>query len=327
MRHQNILVIGGAGFIGRHVIHRLAALGRRVLVAARRRQDARDLILLPTVDVVDANVHDDATLARLIADQDAVINLVGILQDRRGPAGSPYGPGFARAHVELPRRIVKAAEQAHVRRLLHVSALGADPRAPSMYLRSKADGEAAVKAGQEDGIATTVFRPSVVFGREDRFLNMFAELAAWLPVLPLGSADACFQPVWVEDVAAAIVTALDTEATFGRTYELCGPRVYTLQELAEFAARASGHPRRVVALPAGLARLQARLMELLPGEPLLSRDNLDSMKVNNVASKQPYVPAPELGIHPASLEVEAAVYLSGVSAQRRFSRFRARAHR
>jgi len=325
MRHQNILLIGGSGFIGRHVASRLAADGRRLVVAARRRQRARDLILLPTVDVVDADVHDGATLERLMAEQDAVINLVGVLHGGRAPAGAAYGPEFARAHVELPRRIVRAAAQAGVRRVLHVSALGADPRGPSMYLRSKADGEAAIKAAT--GIASTIFRPSVVFGRDDSFLNLLAGLAAWLPVLPLGCADACFQPVWVEDVAAAIVNAVDNEACFGKVYELCGPRVYTLQELAGFAARASGHPRRIVALPPGIARLQARLMELMPGAPLLSRDNLDSMKINNVASQQPYVPAPELGVHPASLEVEAAIYLAGASSQLRFDRFRARAHR
>jgi len=319
MRYSQVLVVGGSGFIGSHVVHRLTASGRSALVPARRRDRAKHLILLPTVEVVDADVHDDAALARLVSGCDAVVNLVGILHGSKAD--------FARAHAELPRRIVAACAAARVRRLIHVSAIGASREAPSEYLRSKAEGEAAVAAASAQGIATTIFRPSVVFGLEDRFLNLFADLARLLPVLPIGGASAKMQPVWVEDVAQAIVNALDNESTFGRCYELCGPKVYTLAQLVAFAAEASGHPRRVVALPDGVAGLQARLMELAPGEPLLSRDNLLSLKVDNIASRQPYAMAPELGIVPASLESEATAYLAGATLQARLSRFRLRAHR
>lgn len=317
MKKQNIIVLGGSGFVGRHIVHRLAAEGRRVIVPARRRQRARELILLPTVEVVDADIHDDATLSRLLAGPDAVVNLVGILH---GSAAQ-----FAQAHADLPRRVAAACGRAGIRRLLHVSALGADRHGASMYLRSKGEGEAAIAASRD--VAATVFRPSVIFGRDDRFLNLFAELSAWFPFIPIGGADARLQPVWVEDVATAIVNAIDNEATHGRTYELCGPRIYTLRELVRFAGRASGHERPVIALPAGIARLQAALMELAPGEPLVSRDNLDSLRVDNVASTQPYVPAPELGIRPAPLEIEASIYLAGATLQARLSRFRTRAHR
>jgi NADH dehydrogenase len=318
---SNVLVVGGSGFVGRHVVARLVGRSYNVTVPARRRARAGHLITLPTVDVVEADVHDDATLAGLVRGQDAVINLVGILQ---GSRGSPYGPEFARAHVELPRRIVAACAAAGIRRFLHMSALGADSQGPSMYQRSKGDGEALVRSS---GLDWTIFRPSVIFGPEDKFLNMFAQLARLFPVLPVGGTAVRFQPVWVGDVADAFCNALDNGATFGRAYELAGPRIYTLRELVEFAARASGHPRLVIPLPAGAARLQAMLMELAPGEPLMSRDNLDSMKVDNVASVQPFEPAPELGLQLTAMEAEAPSYLAGQGPRARLSSYRARAHR
>jgi uncharacterized protein YbjT (DUF2867 family) len=230
---------------------------------------------------------------------------------------------FARAHVELPRRIVGLCRTAGVRRLLHMSALGADSKGPSMYQRSKGDGERLVRDSMLDW---TIFRPSVVFGPEDRFLNLFATMAAWVPLLPIGGADVRFQPVYVGDVADAFVHALVAEATFGKTYELVGPEIRTLRELVQFAASAAGHPRPVIGLPDSLARLQARLMELAPGEPLLSRDNLDSMQRDNIASVQPYVPAVELGLTLHALQ-SAANYLSGRSPRTRLGTFRTRARR
>jgi len=319
--HTNILVIGGAGFVGRHIVNRLIDRGLNVTVPVRRRVRAGALITLPTIDVVEADVNDDATLEHLLVGHDAVINLVGILQ---GSRGTPYAPEFARAHVELPQRTVSRCEARGVRRYLHMSALGADPKGPSMYQRSKGDGEAAVRASPLDW---TIFQPSVIFGPEDRFLNTFAALATIAPVLPIANAEARFQPVYVGDVADAFVNALDETRTVRRTYELVGPRVYTLRELVQFAARAAGHPRPVVGLPAGLARAQAMMMELAPGEPMMSRDNLDSMRRDNIASTQPYTPAPELGIELHPMEAEAAAYLSGQGARTRLGSFRARAHR
>jgi uncharacterized protein YbjT (DUF2867 family) len=205
-----------------------------------------------------------------------------------------------------------------------MSALGADPKGPSMYQRSKGDGEAAVRASSLDW---TIFQPSVIFGPEDRFLNTFATLARFFPVLPIGGADVRFQPVWIGDVAQAFVNALGNRDTYRKTYELVGPRVYTLRELVQFAAAASGRPRPVLALPGGIAQVQARMMELAPGEPLMSRDNLDSMKIDNIASRQPHVPAPELGITPTAMEAEAPRYLSGQTVRTRLDSFRARARR
>jgi NADH dehydrogenase len=316
MRHTNILVLGGSGFVGRYIVNALVARGCRVIVPARRRDHAKHLILLPTCEVVQADIHDDATLERLVAGQHAVINLVGILQGSEAQ--------FERAHHELARRVVAACSRLKVQRLLHMSALGADANGPSMYQRSKGRGEAVVRAS---ALQWTIFQPSVVFGVEDRFLNLFAKLAAFAPVLPLAGADVRFQPVWVEDVAHAFVQALDNPATVGKSYELVGPKVYTLRELVSFAARAAGHARPVINLPMGLAQVQARLMELLPGEPLMSRDNLASMQRDNIASTQPYVPPPELDLRLTPMEPEASLYLAGKHPRTRFGGFRTRAGR
>ena len=318
---NKILVIGGAGFVGRHIVARLVDRGLRVTVPVRNRARARHLILLPTVEVVESDVSRDDALDVLLRGHDAVFNLVGILQ---GSRGTPYGTEFAQAHVELPKRIVAGCTRLGIRRYLHMSALGADSQGPSMYQRSKGDGEAIVRASSLDW---TIFQPSVIFGPEDRFLNTFATLARFFPAIPIGGADVRFQPVWIGDVADAFVNALENRDTYRKAYELVGPRVYTLRELVQFAAAASGHPRPVVALPGSVALAQARLMELAPGEPLMSRDNLDSMKVDSVASRQPYLPAPELGITPTAMEAEAPRYLSGSTVRSRLDAFRARARR
>jgi NADH dehydrogenase len=278
-RCDKLLVLGGTGFIGSRLVARLVDDGRRVLLPTRRETHARHLIMLPGVEALQADIHDEATLARLAAGCDAVINLVGVLHSRRG---NPYGPDFARAHVDLPRMVVAACRAAGVRRYLHMSALGASDNGPSMYLRSKAAGELA--ALSDPMLRTTIFRPSVVFGEGDHFLNMFAQLQQRFPFIPLGGADAKFQPVYVEDVAGAFIAALEDHDSDGRTIELVGPKVYTLRELVRLAGSYVGHARPVIGLPDSLARLQAWLLEQAPGAPLMSRDNLDSMRVDNVAT-------------------------------------------
>ncbi len=331
MRHQNILVVGGSGFVGGHLVAALVNDGRQVTVPARRRETAKRLVLLPTVDVVEADVADDAVLDRLVAGKDAVINLVGILH---GDSGSPYGKAFATAHVRLPERIVAACRRHGVTRLLHMSALGADANGPSMYLRSKAAGEAVIEAAEAgvDGgppIATTIFRPSVVFGRDDHFLNLFASLQRWLPVVAIGAADARFQPVWVQDVATAFAMTLDDPESFARIYELTGPRVYTLRELVRIAGRyragGGGRPRPVIALPDALGRLQAAMLEFAPGPTLMSRDNFDSMRVPNVATGR-YPGLADLGIVAAPVEQEASHYLAHKSRRSHLDHLRRNAH-
>lgn len=318
MRHQHIALIGGSGFIGSHLVNALVDLGKNVRVATRRRASAAHLTLLP-IDVIETDVHDPVQLAAFIDQCDAVINLVGVLQGRRG---DPYGPEFAKAHVELPRKIAAACAAKGVRRLLHMSALGADVDGPSMYLRSKGEGEKIVR---ESGLDWTVFRSSVVFGPEDNLLNQFAFLERMFPIIPLACADAQFQPVFVGDVAKAMVNVLDLDAAGHQVYELAGPGVYTLAELVRFAGKTIGKHSRIIKLPETLGRLQAMTMEMAPGEPLISRDNLDSMKTPNIASGPL---APELGIdEPASIEAIAPLYLTGNASRSRFDAFRATAHR
>ncbi|HYD81232.1 MAG TPA: complex I NDUFA9 subunit family protein [Paucimonas sp.] len=314
MKFRFVLVLGGSGFIGSHLVAKLNDTGRRVIVATRHYEHAKHLAVFPAIDdIVEADIHDDAALNELMIGMDAVVNLVGILHAKPGRPGQAYGPQFARVHVELPRRIAMTCRANGVRRYLHMSALGASRQGPSMYQRSKADGERAATGDRY--LEVTVFRPSVVFGEEDRFLNLFARMQRFLPFVPLAGAETKFQPIYVQDVAQAFAHALDNDHTIGRSYELAGPNVYTLRELVRLAGRYSGHPRSVVGLPDALARAQAWLFERLPGQPLLSRDNLDSMKIDNVASGPI---SPDLGITPTPLEAVAPFYLAGRSPHHRF---------
>ena len=271
----SVLVLGGSGFVGRHVCEALNRLGVQVTVPTRR-LPARSVQMLPMVTVVQADVHDAQALAALLRGHDVVVNLVAILHGNRA--------AFERSHVVLPRLLAQTCINQGVRRLVHVSALGADLHGPSMYQRSKAHGEAALQSGVVQGLELTVLRPSVIFGEDDAFINLFAKLQAFTPVVPLAGAATLFQPVWVQDVAKAIVHAVMHRATIGQVYELVGPQVLSLQQLVEHAGAWSGHPRWVFGLPPALAYVQALLMELMPGAPLMSRDNLASMQVNNIAS-------------------------------------------
>ena len=318
MRHQTVGVIGGSGFIGSHLANALVAAGKQVRIATRRRSHASHLTLLP-LDVIELDVFNPVELARFVEGADALVNLVGTLHGRRG---SPYGPEFARLHVELPSKIVAACEGKGVHRLIHLSALNADSNGPSMYLRSKGDGEKAVRAAAQ--LATTIFRPSVVFGPEDRFLNTVAALTRLVPVLPLAKPDAKFQPVYVGDVVKAIVGTLDLDAAEGQTYELGGPIVYTLESLVRYCGAMVGRDPRIVRLPDALAYLQALTFETLPGEPLITRDNLDSMSCDSVLSGPL---APELNLEPVAIEAIAPTYLNEASLRSRFSAFRATAGR
>lgn len=314
---RSVCLLGGSGFVGRHVAMQLAARGITARVPTRNRERAKEeLILLPTAEVFNADVHDDAALSRAVRGADAVVNLVGVLHDQGGN-------GFRRNHEALPARVVRACQSEGVRRLVHVSALAAAPDAPSEYLRSKARGEAAVEAGGEAGLDVTILRPSVIFGRGDGFLNLFAGLARLFPVLPLGGAHARFQPIWVEDVARAVVHCLHDPATAGQRHDLCGPGVYTLAELVRIACECSGLKRRVVPLPPSLAMLQAAVLEHLPGR-LMTRDNVRSMAVDNVCGCG--FPAC-FGFQPTPLEAVAPAYLGMRTPRARYDFMRGRARR
>ncbi len=315
---KRVLVLGGTGFVGQSFCEqwtRAMPGGGTLLVPTRRLSHAQAIRHLPGVVPVQADVHDPQALLRLVQGCDAVINLVAILQ------GSPEA--FEHAHVALPTKLAQACTQAGVARVVHVSALGVSAQAPSNYLRSKAAGEAAL---QGLGSALTILRPSVIFGARDRFLNTFAQLQALAPFVPLAGSSATFQPVWVEDVAQALVHSLLQPGQTPAVLECAGPAVFTLADLVRLAGQWSGHPRPIIPLPGALATLQALAMEAMPGEPLMSRDNLASMKVPNVASGTlPGLDA--IGITPASLQAVGPSYLSPGQGCARLDALRTRAGR
>lgn len=344
MSFEKICVLGGSGFVGSAVVAELAARGKRVRVLTRKRERAKDLILLPTVEVVEADIHDERVLAQQFRDCDAVINLVGILHEKtKGRVDKPQARrgDFHESHVELPRKIIHACAQAGISRLLHMSALGADPASRSAYQRSKGVGEALVreagwvasadpgtlgggKLTARRGMQVTIFRPSVIFGPGDSFLNLFARLLKLLPMVPLACPDARFQPVYVGDVANAFAEGLDDLETFGKTYDLCGPSEYNLMQLMQYLRKVLNGGGRLMLLSDRLSYLNAWLLELKPGAKLMTRDNYYAMQVPNVCSGAN--PSPP-NWHPHDLEALAPSWLSGDKARGHYGEYRNQAHR
>lgn len=310
MEISSVCILGGSGFVGRAIADQLSPLGIRTRVVTRSGPKAMPLTVLPTVEVEVADAHDPAALRACFDNMDAVINLVGILHEDGAQT-------FRRCHVELPRKVAEACRSSGVRHLLHMSALGASTDGPSEYLRSKAEGEAALREAAGT-VPVTIFRPSIIFGQDDRFLNLFAELARWFPVIPLAGAEARMQPIWVEDVARCYAAALGNARAHGEAYELCGPKAYTLAELVGFVARTLGRRPRVVGMPGALARMQAAVLERLPGK-VMTRDNLLSLGKDNVCACD--FPA-LFGFKPAPLEAVVPEYLMHTTARGRYARYR-----
>lgn len=296
---RKIVITGGTGFVGRSVCEALAAAdaGCRLVVPTRRLANGRAVVTLPTVDLVEADVHSTDQMAALLQGADALVHLVAILH---GSADA-----FDRVHVQLPRSLAAACARAGVRRVVHVSALGVAANAPSDYLRSKAAGEAVwQQALGAAGGDLTILRPSVIFGADDRFTNLFARLQRLFPVLPLAGTQARFQPVWVGDVAQAVLRSLQQRPGPGPVVECAGPQVLTLAEIVQRVGTMAGCRRPVLPLPEAAGLLQAAVMGLLPGEPLMSRDNLLSMRVPNVASGR--LPGlRDLGLTPQAIDILA----------------------
>ena len=293
-------VFGGSGFIGRYVVKRLAQAGYLVRVASRRTD--RALFLKPMgavgqVVLLNASISDEAAVARAVQGASVVVNLVGILAERRGG-------DFERVHVEGAGRIARLAAEAGAERLVHLSAMGADARSPSAYGVSKAKGEAAVRAAFP---GATILRPSVVFGAEDQFFNRFAMLARMLPFMPVISGETKFQPVYVGDVADAVMAALTHPGAVGATYELGGPQVLSFRDVLGYIQEATGHVRPMINVPMCMVRLQAFFLERLPGR-LLTRDQLAMLGRDNVAAAD--MPGlAELGIVPTPIDLVVPGYL------------------
>lgn len=300
MRKLHIAVLGGTGFIGRRLCERLVAEGHYVRILTRRRERHRELLVLPTAQVLEGDIHNPVVLKREFQDMHVVINLVGILNETRKMS-------FERAHVELPAKVVQACRQSGVPRLLHMSALHADPQAPSEYLRSKGRGEKIVHEAESSKLHVTIFRPSVVFGARDSFTNRFVKLLEKVPfVFPLACPKARMQPVHVADVVEAFVRSLELHASFGQRYNLCGPSAYSLQEIVTLLLKWRGLRRQVLPLNDFLSRLQAALMQYAPGKPF-TLDNYRSLQVESTCD----APFPTLfGITPAAFEAVVPTYLS-----------------
>lgn len=310
----SVCLIGGSGFVGSAIVAALVESGLRISVATRQRERHKHLLVYPQVTLLQCNVHDPAALRALIQGHDAVISMVGILH------GSAHE--FVEAHVVLLQKIVQAMQASGVRRLVHISALGAALDGPSAYQRSKARGEDVVRAS---GLDWTILRPAVVFGRGDHLLNRFAGLLRCAPLLPIAGANTRFQPVWVEDVAQAVMACLRREQTLGQCFDLAGPEVYTLRELIAWVGHCTGYVRPIIALPYALAWLQAALFECLPGEPVLSRDNVRSLLRDNVSVQG--FPVTQLGMTPSALTAVAPLYLTEQNPRGRYALFREHAGR
>jgi len=305
MSRARIAILGGTGFVGHSLCERLVMAGHEVRILTRHRERHRDLLVLPTAQVVEADVHNPAVLKREFQGQDVVVNLVGILNE-----SGRNGKGFERAHAELPAKVVQACRQNGVPRLLHMSALHASPDGPSHYLRSKGRGEQIVQAAESNTLHVTSFRPSVIFGPRDSFTNRFAGLLRQVPfVFPLACPNARLQPVYVEDVVQAFVSALDRQATFGQRYNLCGPQVYSLREIVTWLARQLGLKRRILPLNNVLSMAQAAVLQFAPGKPF-TLDNYQSLQLANVCEAGfPVI----FGVTPSRLEDVVPTYIHRVN--------------
>jgi uncharacterized protein YbjT (DUF2867 family) len=303
MRNHLFTIFGGTGFIGRYVVEALADRGARILVISRSPRShgvhLQPLGSVGQIVVQSTDLSSEAALRRAVAGATGVINLIGILYETRRQR-------FAEVQGALPGRIAAAARAEGVARMVQISAIGADPGAASAYARSKAEGERRVREALP---AATILRPSIVIGPEDSFFNRFAAMARLMPALPLiGGGTTRFQPVYVGDVAQAVVAALEREDRQGRTYELGGPQTYTFAELMRYMLQVVGRRRLLIDIPFGLANLQARLLELLP-DPPLTRDQVELLKHDNVVS--PDMPGLEaLGITPTPIELVVPEYLA-----------------
>lgn len=300
MNTKLVTVFGGSGFLGRHTVRALARAGWRIKVATRHPGKGfflRPLGSVGQIDFVKCDVADAESVAAALMGASAVINLTGIL--------FPSGQSFEDVQADGAENIAKAAAAAGVASLVHVSAIGADAESASEYARTKAAGEQAMR---EAFAGAVILRPSIVFGPEDGFFNKFAAMARMLPALPLvGGGHTRFQPVFVGDVAAAIVAALSSQAARGRTFELGGPSIYSFKELLQLILRETGRRRALIPLPFGLASVQAAFLQLLP-KPVLTMDQVKLLKKDNVAAPTAAGLA-DLGITPTSVEAVVPSYL------------------
>jgi len=277
---KKVCILGGSGFVGSHISSQLSSAGYAIKVLTRRKIQCQHLLVLPNIEIIETDIHDQNKLNLHFADVDVAINLVGILNE-----SGHKGDGFRHAHVDLARKVLNACHHNQVPRLLHMSALNADAsRGTSHYLRTKGEAEKAIHAFAGN-LQVTSFRPSVIFGNDDSFFNRFAAILKITPFFfPLACANARFAPIYIEDVARCFIQAIDNPATFDQRYDLCGPKIYTLKELVSFTSQQLGKKHRIIALPNFLSWLQALLFEIVPGKPF-SLDNYYSLQIDSICKE------------------------------------------
>jgi len=307
---MRIVLLGATGFVGHHLLPELSAAGHQCLVLCRYKFGCRELALIPGVELRQVDVYDSGVLKIQLGGADAVINMVGILNE-----SGRNGSGFRKAHVDLVETLIQACRENDVRRLLQLSALNAG-KGESHYLVSKGDAEELIR--QANDLDSTIFQPSVIFGEGDSFFNRFAGLLRLMPVMPLACPQARMQPVWVGDVVRAMAASLENPETAGKTLILVGPREYSLRELVEWTARTIGLKRRIMGLPNALSRLQGWLMDFVPGKPF-SSDNYRSLQIENTSTENALR---GFGIRPRALESVVPTYLCGSVHQDQLSCFR-----
>lgn len=314
---RKICVLGGTGFVGRHLVARLVEKGWQVTVLTRQLNRCCPLSILPTVKLVAVNnLYDQAELNQVVAGHDVVVNLIAILNET-----GRDGRGFEKVHVDLVKKIVTACQANQIKRLLHVSALNSGAPNSSHYLRTKGEGETIVHAASD--LHVTSFKPSVIFGEDDEFFNRFINLLKFTYVFPLACPQAKFAPVWVNDVVNAMINSIDRPQCFGKRYTLCGTKVYTLQQLVEYAAKLAGLSRLIIPLGNRLSYLQAAVFERVPGKPL-SLDNYHSLQIDSVCSENLWS---QLSVTPHAIEAIMPQYFQTVTTRAQYSRYREQARR
>lgn len=310
MQQFKICILGGTGFVGSHIAIRLAANGHQIKILCRRRERHRDLLVVPGIQLIEADIFNHDQLLRHFNGCDTVINLVGILNEK-----GHHGDGFYKHHVELAKQILDACFRTNVSRLLHMSALNADAdNAPSYYLRTKGEAENLLLEHNSDSFSITSFRPSVIFGPEDSFFNRFARLLSLTPLcFPLACPEARFAPVYVGDVANRFIAALRNHNTYGQKYDLCGPHEYRLIDLVRYTASQLGIKKPVIGLPSSISKLQAGIFEWLPGKAF-SLDNYNSLKIDSICQHG--------GVETTSIEAIVPSYINTQGgAQGRYQRY------
>jgi NADH dehydrogenase len=315
MKHNSVCILGGTGFVGSQLACQLAASGRSVHILTRNRERNKHLLVVPNICLVETDIFDRSQLNHQFKDIDAVINLVGILNEKQH-----NGDGFRKAHIELPKHIVDACLANDVHRVLHMSALNANANTGrSHYLRSKGKGENALHAISTEKLQVTSFRPSVIFGPNDSFFNRFADLLKLIPLIfPLACPHARFAPVYVGDVANRFIQALDDKDSTSKRYDLCGPEEYSLIELVKYTVRQLGIKRAIIGLPDPISHLQAAVFEWFPGKPF-SLDNYNSLQIDSTCKQGTR--------EPTSIESIVPFYIGNKGMQKKYDTYRKRARR